>query len=179
MRAFFLFSLMCQFAFAGSVETYFIGPAINQAKSNIVVSLQTGETLRWINGSSAVGANSGAFSYTVSYSNSIYSYFGTTSLSEGTFLATGPCSITFTITSQQVATNAYAINVLRQVEATNSASFQIIPSTAVVIPSDSSGPVTIVLESSPDLVDWHSSMPGQYGASYTNRFFRVRAILSN
>lgn len=51
-----------------------------------------------------------------------------------------------------------------------------IPANAVVIPTDATGPVQIVLESSSDLVNWTSSLPGTYGSTYTNRFFRVRAI---
>jgi hypothetical protein len=51
-----------------------------------------------------------------------------------------------------------------------------IPSNAVVIPSDSSGPVQIILESSEDLVNWNSSNPGTYGASTNERFFRIRAV---
>jgi hypothetical protein len=53
---------------------------------------------------------------------------------------------------------------------------QITPSTSVVIPTDSTGPVDIVLESSTDLVNWTASLPGTYGANSTNRFFRVRAV---
>jgi len=53
---------------------------------------------------------------------------------------------------------------------------QFSPSTAVVIPVDATGPVNIVLESSPDLVNWTGALPGTYGSSSTNRFFRVRAI---
>ena len=52
---------------------------------------------------------------------------------------------------------------------------QICPSTAVVIPADSGGPVNIILESSVDLITWTSALPGIYGTSTTNRFFRVRA----
>ena len=52
----------------------------------------------------------------------------------------------------------------------------IIPSNAVVIPSDSSGPVQIILESSEDMVNWNSANPGTYGASTNERFFRVRAV---
>lgn len=51
-----------------------------------------------------------------------------------------------------------------------------IPANAVVIPSDATGPVQIVLESSSDLVNWIPSLPGTYGNTYSNRFFRVRAI---
>lgn len=49
------------------------------------------------------------------------------------------------------------------------------PSTAVVIPADSGGPVNIILESSVDLITWNAALPGTYGTSTTNRFFRVRA----
>ena len=53
---------------------------------------------------------------------------------------------------------------------------QFSPSTAVVIPADATGPVNIILESSPDLVNWTGALPGTYGSSSTNRFFRVRAV---
>ncbi len=51
----------------------------------------------------------------------------------------------------------------------------LVPSTAVVIPADSAGPVNIILESSVDLITWTAALPGTYGTSTTNRFFRVRA----
>lgn len=53
---------------------------------------------------------------------------------------------------------------------------QFTPNTGVVIPSDATGPVQIILESSSDLVNWIPSLPGTYGSTYTNRFFRVRAV---
>jgi len=49
-------------------------------------------------------------------------------------------------------------------------------STSVVIPEDAAGPVSIVMESSTDLVTWVGASPGSYGASTVRRFFRVRAI---
>ena len=58
----------------------------------------------------------------------------------------------------------------------NKTSLSTIPSNAVVIPSNSSGPVQIVLESSEDMVNWNSANPGTYGASTNERFFRVRAV---
>ena len=51
-----------------------------------------------------------------------------------------------------------------------------ISSTAVVIPEDASGPVSIILESSTDLVTWTPANPGTYGSSTMRRFFRVRAV---
>ena len=51
-----------------------------------------------------------------------------------------------------------------------------VPADAIVIPTSATGNVQIILESSPDLVNWTAANPGIYGASAgTNRFFRVRA----
>ena len=51
-----------------------------------------------------------------------------------------------------------------------------VPADAIVIPASATGSVQIILESSPDLVNWTAASPGTYGASAgTNRFFRVRA----
>jgi hypothetical protein len=53
-----------------------------------------------------------------------------------------------------------------------------IPADAIVIPASATGNVQIILESSPDLVNWTAASPGTYGASAgTNRFFRVRAAV--
>lgn len=51
-----------------------------------------------------------------------------------------------------------------------------IPVNSVVIPSDATGNVQIVLESSSDMVNWIPSQAGTYGNTYSNRFFRVKAI---
>jgi hypothetical protein len=58
----------------------------------------------------------------------------------------------------------------------NVSSTTTIPTSAVVIPTDATGPVNIILESSTDLVTWTAANPGTYGASTTKRFFRVRAV---
>lgn len=52
----------------------------------------------------------------------------------------------------------------------------ITPSTAVVIPTDATGPVQVLFESSADLVNWNSALPGTYSANTTNRFFRTRIV---
>jgi hypothetical protein len=53
-----------------------------------------------------------------------------------------------------------------------------IPADAVVIPASATGNVQIILESSPDLINWTAANPGIYGSSSaTNRFFRVRAVV--
>jgi hypothetical protein len=54
-----------------------------------------------------------------------------------------------------------------------------VPADAIVIPASATGNVQIILESSPDLVNWTAASPGTYSASAgTNRFFRVRAVVS-
>jgi hypothetical protein len=54
-----------------------------------------------------------------------------------------------------------------------------VPADAIVIPASATGNVQIILESSPDLVNWTAASPGTYGASArTNRFFRVRAAVN-
>lgn len=54
-----------------------------------------------------------------------------------------------------------------------------VPADAIVIPASATGNVQIILESSPDLVNWTAANPGTYGPSAaTNRFFRVRAVLN-
>lgn len=52
-----------------------------------------------------------------------------------------------------------------------------VPADAIVMPASATGNVQIILESSPDLVNWTAAEPGSYGpSSATNRFFRVRAV---
>jgi len=55
-------------------------------------------------------------------------------------------------------------------------SANLLPRNAVVIPTDATGDVQIVLEQSADLTSWTEATPGNYGATTTQRFFRVRAI---
>jgi hypothetical protein len=51
-----------------------------------------------------------------------------------------------------------------------------VPADAIVIPASTTGNVQIILETSPDLVNWTAAEPGTYSANTgTNRFFRVRA----
>jgi hypothetical protein len=53
-----------------------------------------------------------------------------------------------------------------------------VPADAIVIPASARGSVEVILESSPDLINWTAANPGLYGPSAaTNRFFRVRATV--
>jgi hypothetical protein len=81
----------------------------------------------------------------------------------------GPATITLTNT----ANAGISICTIQTSPAISTLSFS--PSTAVVIPNDNGGPVTIILESSTDLVTWTAALPGTYGTTTSNRFFRVRA----
>lgn len=52
-----------------------------------------------------------------------------------------------------------------------------LPADAMVMPSSATGNITVVVESSTDLLNWTAANPGTYRASSaTNRFFRVRAV---
>ena len=46
---------------------------------------------------------------------------------------------------------------------------------ATVIPENSSGNISIILEQSTDLINWTAVSPGSFAPSTTKRFFRVRA----
>jgi len=51
-----------------------------------------------------------------------------------------------------------------------------IASTAVVVPSNATGDVDVLLEQSTDMITWTQCLPGTYNASTQKRFFRVRAV---
>jgi len=86
-------------------------------------------------------------------------------------IVVGPATITLTATNMN--NQGYSWLSFCTIQTTSSTSFS--PSTAVVIPNDGAGPVTIILESSVDLVNWTPALPGTYGTTSSNRFFRVRA----
>jgi hypothetical protein len=79
--------------------------------------------------------------------------------------------VTYTQTASGGATAFVAIGY----RITNSTAVSSTPSNAVVIPSNATGDVQIILESSTDLVTWTAASPGSYNSSTQNRFFRVRA----
>ncbi len=81
-----------------------------------------------------------------------------TGLTNITISPTGSGAVTLTVLTPSTNTTTYT------------------PANSVVIPSDATGPVQIILQSSSDLVNWVPSMPGTYGNTYSNRFFRVIAV---
>lgn len=53
-----------------------------------------------------------------------------------------------------------------------------LPQNTLVIPTDATGNVQIILESSTDLINWVAAAPGTYDSqTTTRRFFRVRAVV--
>jgi len=84
-------------------------------------------------------------------------------------LVVGPATITLCATNSGVAQTLSFCTI----QTTSSYSFT--PSSSVIIPNDGGGPVTIILESSTDLINWTAANPGTYGTTSSNRFFRVRA----
>lgn len=95
----------------------------------------------------------------------------------GITLATTPPAAGFTFTGPATVTitNSGLQPCFLTLQTYPDSTAQMTPSTAVVIPNDTNGPVTIILESSTDLVNWTAALPGTYGTTATNRFFRVRA----
>jgi hypothetical protein len=100
-------------------------------------------------------------------------YFGLlfqgTSTDPKSFFVVGPATLTLTCVSNGLVCTYRIFD-------NTAAAGQGVPSTAVVIPADSTGPVQIILESSTDLITWTAADPGSYAASTTKRFFRVRAV---
>ena len=64
-----------------------------------------------------------------------------------------------------------------RLKANNASAPNPLPSNTVVIPTDASGPVEIIMKSSKDLVNWTRAEPGSYGADTPKRFFRIRAVV--
>ena len=89
----------------------------------------------------------------------------------------GPAEINFQY-SYQNDTVFNAVFTYDLQKTTTSASSPSLPSSnTVVIPTDASGPVEIVMESSKDLVNWTRAEPGTYGTDTPKRFFRIRAVV--
>ena len=99
----------------------------------------------------------------------------TSSASQPAFVFTGANNLTLTI-GYNATVNYVSDLITFTVFTPSTNNVSVTPASSVVIPSDARGPVQIVLESSSDFVNWVSALPGTYGSTYTNRFFRVRAV---
>jgi hypothetical protein len=146
-------------------------------------SCNTNQTITVNSFVGTVGNGSGVA--TISFNNGLKSQINSYlyGLNQATYGSQGSVALAFTgnaiftgVTNISIATvSSGAVAALTFTVSTPSVQSSV-PANAVVIPTDATGPVQIVLESSGDLVNWTSSLPGTYGSTYTNRFFRVRAI---
>ena len=79
----------------------------------------------------------------------------------------GPCALTVI-----AGTNASPVVVSAQITR-NDEPFT--PAGAILVPADASGPVRVIMESSTNLSQWNAALPGTYGSTAQNQYFRVRA----
>lgn len=115
-------------------------------------------------------ASQGVYSMTGNFANGV----SFTLVSNGPF--TGLTNITVTQNPGTFPAPAVATFQITT-PATTTVISNYVPADAIVIPASATGSVQIILESSPDLVNWTAAEPRTYGASAgTNRFFRVRAV---
>ena len=178
MKSGFTMLLVLASSLCGEADTLTLSVAVpnaTQISTNFVVP--TNVVAQFLYTYCSPGLNGGSTALKVTIGNATAYYFP---VSTGTQMATfqalpvvvGPATITLTATNPTptipVTYLAYCT-----IQTTSATSFN--PSTAVVIPNDGGGPVTIVLESSVDLVTWTPALPGTYGTTTSNRFFRVRA----
>jgi hypothetical protein len=124
------------------------------------------------NGNSAIYYSPASSNGATGINSNNYPFFTVGSVAVGSKYA-GPGILFCSQTSGQTY-SGYGLLTYRFVD--NTSTTTTTPTSSVVIPTDATGPVKIVLESSTDLVTWTEANPGTYGASTTKRFFRVRAV---
>jgi hypothetical protein len=132
----------------------------NAGSYKTTVEVRTGEVARvlFAGPSAALG------------SVSAYFLLGTISLdvtSAGNQVVVGPCTLTV-IAGTNVSPVVISAQITRNDE-------PFTPAGAVLVPADASGPVRVVMESSTNLAQWNAALPGTYGTTSQNQYFRVRA----
>ena len=100
----------------------------------------------------------------------------------------GPCTITFEASHSISVSGAsgmndfnlvafYSFERLKKTDFSESSlGLSGVPLAAVVVPSNATGDVDVLLEQSTDMITWTQCLPGTYNASTQKRFFRVRAV---
>ena len=142
---------------------------ITLASNDVAEVLHT--KLESSNGGESVGVYSSALLVTVGGSTYRYTANSISNPAIGRPSIAGPATIQLSTTSAAGDNTDKALCTIKITRAAD----DIRPSTSVVIPADSSGPVSIILESSVDLITWTPALPGTYGGATQKRFFRVRA----
>lgn len=149
-----------------------VAPPGSSTKSSLI-TLQTNEIAEVLH--IRLFATSGSSSYLrVSFGSDFfhdYSHLAFTNAIQSLPVIAGPATLQL-FSSISPGTN-YAFGICTVKIARNTD--LIAPSSSVVIPADNNGPVQIILESSADFITWNPALPGLYGTTTTNRFFRVRA----
>jgi hypothetical protein len=165
--AFVVLTLTSQGAMADRYGTVVLGG------DPLIISSNETANVIFVGGASSAGViyqRTGGSSTTITLQSSTSSGGGGSVSSVSPLPLVGPATIT-------IASGAGTVLGIRIVNTDlTSSGTSSIPSTAVVIPQDATGPVQIILESSRDLINWNAATPGTYGSNATNRFFRVRAI---
>jgi hypothetical protein len=112
--------------------------------------------------------------------------FGTGGISGWSGPILGPLEIEYGLDSSETFSNVgsgltkSSCDFLMEIKSsqfeTNEVASLVIPSTSVVVPSNATGDVDVLLEQSNDMITWTQCLPGTYNASTQKRFFRVRAV---
>ena len=179
---------------AAAVESISLSNAVH------VVDIPAGKAFKFISclsdGSEAIGINIGGHTHKITssrynnaYNYNSYGYNGDTTIIQTGHVVSGPCIVTLFAQEQEYQGYDYsnvsnAVNVIDMKTSgmalftyeVSSPGSQFQPSTGVVIPEDGTGTVTVIMESSADLVNWTQALPGTYGRTEPRRFFRLRIV---
>jgi len=111
----------------------------------------------------------GGFKVTIGGDSSDYFYNGHTYVGHLPLKFVGPLTVSWASAAYSEAT-AITYRIVDNITTSSGT-----PANTVVIPTSANGNVSIILESSTDLVSWTAALPGTYDSSTSKRFFRVRA----
>ena len=164
-----LFGTLSASAFSQDLQTLIFcraNPSDYQSSGSVVSSygIPAGKTMEVVSMTSNLPVI--AVYGTSNFTGTVYNGYAYNTLSVGTIV--GPASL--------VVENSPGFRIVTFRLRDNTSTTTTTPTSAVVIPTDATGPVDVILESSTDLVNWTQANPGTYGASTTKRFFRVRAV---
>jgi hypothetical protein len=147
------------------------------------VTLGVGDTASIITGITNNGSSAAAVTIGNTEFNPPVLYYGSPGTSGGSsapvpappFTVAGPATIRARVEGYGQSTvgrsSLITVVVVRANSTPSSA-----PLNTVVVPENAAGPVSVLLESSTDLLTWTAANPGTYGSATSKRFFRVRAV---
>ena len=169
----FLFSLLGLGSFAWG-DRFVVKKSVGNAFSNYI-DIAESETAIIVGFQVSTSGSSGYGNIYYTDSNGseniIYQYQNSYVPSHLSLEIAGPCRLRVKQTYNTSSSNYYArilVNI-KQFSPPTSAKF------ATVIPENSDGNVSIILEQSTDLINWTAASPGVFPPSTAKRFFRVRS----